>query len=281
MDTDDFAELTFAEVVARPEEELNLALAALLFAREEYPDLNPARYLRQLDFLAYLVQQEMRGERHPARDVQLLNRVLFEEEGFVGNQEDYHNPRNSFLNEVLDRRIGLPVSLSIVYLEVGWRLQMPLEGVGMPHHFLVRYAAEEEFFIDPFHQGEILDEQGCRRRLEEASGRKAKFSRKMLPPASKKQTLIRMLNNLKHLYFHRDDFARAIRSTEQILLVEPNVPAELLDLGFLHYQNHDLRQSLLCFQTYLILAPDTPEAEVVRHNIGVLLQMLHDEDRGR
>ena len=146
----------FAAMVTRPESELDLAAAALEIAAEEYPQLVPGPYLQRLDVLAERVRDRLGDETAPLIVLQELNRVLFEEERFRGNAEAYYDPRNSFLNDVLDRRVGIPITLSLIYLEVGWRLGLPLSGVGFPGHFLVRYEGEVvRVLLDRFDGGRI------------------------------------------------------------------------------------------------------------------------------
>ena len=150
------ARARFADELARAEPEVDLARAALLVAAEEYPQLAPEPYLQRLDVFAERVRDRLSEESAPLVVLQELARVLFEEEKLRGNQEAYYDPRNSFLNDVLDRRLGIPLTLSIVYLEVGWRLGLPLQGVNFPGHFLVRFEGEAlRLLIDPFQRGLI------------------------------------------------------------------------------------------------------------------------------
>src|SRR5437899_3280203 len=189
-------------MAARPEHDVDLAEASLLIAGEEYPDLDPVRYLARLDELGSALRHEAGGARGEDA-VAALNRLLFQVEGFRGNTEDYYDPRNSFLNDVLDRRTGIPITLSLIYMEVGKRLGLSLEGVGMPGHFLVKCLPEGlEIFIDPFHQGEILLEEGCKKRLMEIYGNDFQFKRSFLDSVGKRQILSRMLTNLKGIYLN-------------------------------------------------------------------------------
>src|SRR6185503_12214273 len=148
---------TFQELVTLPDGAVPLAEAALLLACEEYPQLEISPYLDQLDDIAGLVQPKLRPRNSPLETIETLNGVLFGVMGFRGNTENYNDPRNSFFNDVLERRVGIPITLSAVYLEVARRISFPLVGVGMPGHFLVKYAdRDQEIFMDPFNSGEVL-----------------------------------------------------------------------------------------------------------------------------
>jgi len=269
---------TFLDVANLQEQDIDLGRAALLLAREEYENLDVEKYLRQLDFLAFLVHRALGTERCPEKDIQMMNRVLFQEEGFVGDR-DGDDPRNSYLNDVLDRRQGLPIALSIIYMEVGRRLNMPLEGVGMPLHFLVKYVTPEgELFIDPFSQGQILSEQDCRQLFREVHGGPVRFEKEWLKSVSKKAILTRMIHHLKAAYFRRQNFLQAIDCAEWILALNPEATSELRDMGFLYFHAHDLKESLAHYQQYLATTPNAPDAGIVRHNIRVLQQMLGEEE---
>src|SRR5438445_11102873 len=159
-------------MVARPEASVDLAEASLLIAGEEYPGLDPAPYLGRLDELGAHLRRRA-GDAGADALVPELNRLLFEEEGFRGNTVDYYDPRNSFLNDVLDRRTGIPISLSTVYMAVGRRAGVPVQGVGLPGHFVVRVTtAGGEALVDPFHDGAVLTLEDCQERLDRIYGGK-------------------------------------------------------------------------------------------------------------
>src|SRR2546425_8487619 len=163
----------FAALLALPDEAIDLGQAALLIAREEYPDLEVGPYLLRLDEMAEIVRSRLRGGEGFTSRIAHLNRLLFEEMGFRGNREEYYDPRNSFLNDVLDRRVGIPITLSTVYLEVGRRIGCRLAGVAFPGHFLVRHTGREampDILIDPFNRGQILTEKECQALLMERYG---------------------------------------------------------------------------------------------------------------
>src|SRR5262245_41928826 len=191
---------TFQELITLPEGAVPLAESALLMACEEYPQLEISPYLDRLDEIADFVRPRLNPSGSALDTIAAINDVLFGVVGFRGNTENYEDPRNSFFNDVLERRVGIPITLSAVYLEVARRVSFPVSGVGMPGHFLVKYAdRSEEIFLDPFNGGQILSREDCARRFAEMFGDQ-EFSERMLAIASPRQMLFRMLNNLKTIY---------------------------------------------------------------------------------
>src|SRR5215510_9674892 len=192
---------TFEQLVTLPDSAIPLAEAALLMACEEYPQLEVSPYVDKLDHMAEMAQESLRSEDSPIETVGKINTVLFETLGFRGNTGDYYDPRNSFFNDVLDRRVGIPITLSTLYIEVARRINFPIVGVGMPGHFLVKYwDRREEFFLDPYNRGEILTREDCKDLLQERYGDAVEFTDRLLGRATNKQILWRMLNNLKDVY---------------------------------------------------------------------------------
>ncbi len=255
----------FATMMAEGEEAINLAEAALLIAQEEYADMDCSAYLDRLDRMADKVDRRLSNEKDPRGQLDALNRYLFETVQFRGNSEDYHDPRNSFLNEVLDRRTGIPITLSTVYLEVGWRLGMPLHGIGFPGHFLVKYSSPEgDIVIDPFHQGTILSEEDCQNRLDQMYGRRVQFGQTLLAAATKRQILIRILTNLKGIYVTAKDHRRALAAVDRILLINPGLDREIRDRGILRMQLEQTPQGIADLERYLTTSPQAEDAEEVR-----------------
>src|SRR5437867_6228522 len=180
-------------------------------ACEEYPQLEISPYLDKLDQMADMNQELLRAADSPVETVGKINAVLFERFGFRGNTEDYYDPRNSFFNDVLDRRVGIPITLSTVYMEVSRRLKFRISGVGMPGHFIVKYSdRQEEFFLDPFNRGEILTRDDCRNRLFERYGNSIEFNERLLARVTNRQILWRMLNNLKEIYLKAHAFDKGL-----------------------------------------------------------------------
>lgn len=251
--------------VQKPDAEINLALAALYLAQEEYPTLEPDEYLNALDTMALEVQDRLPPERYPLKMLQVINQYLFEDLGFSGNAEDYYDPRNSFLNQVIERRMGIPITLSLVYLEVAQRLDLPMAGVGMPGHFLVRPIREGmEIFVDAFHQGEILFLEDCQTRLQQIYGPTAELKSEFLEPISHRQFLGRMLTNLKAIYLNQGRLPKALAAIERILLLFPNAIMERRDRGILYYHTGHWVEAQEDLQQYLEAVPHAQDVDVIQ-----------------
>lgn len=263
----------FARVVDVADGDIELARAALLLAAEEYPQLVPELYLRRLDLLAERVFDRLSDETAPLIVLQEISRVLFEEEQFRGNSEAYYDPRNSFLNDVLDRRLGIPLTLGIVVLEVGWRLKLPLEGVNFPGHFLVRHPGEAfRLLIDPFQRGEIRFEDQAQELLDRVYGGTVELKPDYLAAASRRDILVRLLANLKNVYLNARDEARALAAVERMLILRPLLE-ERRDRGMLLARVGRVDEAVTDLRHYLEEAPDAPDAERVR----MLLEELDAE----
>ncbi|HSJ06513.1 MAG TPA: transglutaminase-like domain-containing protein [Longimicrobiales bacterium] len=255
----------FAAMVARPDDEVDLAAATLLIAAEEYPQLVPEAYVRRLDELAERVRDRQWDATAPVVILQDLNRVLFEEEGFRGNSDNYYDPRNSFLNDVLDRRLGIPITLSVIYLEVGWRLGLPLQGVNFPGHFLVRYDGEAlKLLVDPFQGGLLRFEDEAQGLLDHVYGGAVPLQQDYLRKAGPKDILVRMLENLKGNYLNARDDARALTALERILLVRPDSADHVRDSGIVLTRLGREADAAAALERYLELVPDAPDRVRVR-----------------
>jgi regulator of sirC expression with transglutaminase-like and TPR domain len=242
----------------------SLAPAALAIARIEYPRLDPEPYLLRLDGLGRAAARAVeRGvaqsaDASTAGRVKALNEFLFEEMQFSGSN-DYDDPRNSCLNEVLDRRAGIPITLAVVYMEVARRAGIQIDGVNFPGHFLVRCPEMNEsmgadLIIDPFHGGALLSEHKCRVLLQKHVGSKVAFSKALVAPATRMEIVVRMLLNLKLLYVHMRSFPQARVVTEMLLALTPSALSELRDRGLLAYHLNDVTGALRDLQTYLKLS---------------------------
>jgi regulator of sirC expression with transglutaminase-like and TPR domain len=239
-----------------------LAPAALVIARVENPHLDPDPYLARLDAMGDAARRVIErhasstGDMSPQSGVKALNEYLFDELGFTGNREKYEDPRNSCHNEVLERRTGIPLTLSIVYMEVARRAGLHMDGVNFPGHFLVRcpQAHSSHLVIDPFHAGALLSEHNCRLLLQKHVGSEVAFSRSLLAPATRDQILVRMLLNLKRIYVHMRSFPQARDVTELLLALTPSALSELRDRGLLAYQLNDVTGALRDLQAYLKLS---------------------------
>jgi regulator of sirC expression with transglutaminase-like and TPR domain len=259
------ARARFADIVQKAEPEVDLACAALLIAAEEYPQVMPEPYLLRLDELAERARDRLWAATAPIMMLQEVNRVMFEEEGFRGNHSEYYDPRNSFLNDVIDRRLGIPITLSIIYLELGWRLNLPLHGVNFPGHFLVRYAGEAvQLLVDPFQNGMIRFEDEAQDLLDHVYGGSVRMQPDFLRIADRRDILIRLLTNLKGNYLNRRDDGRALSAIERILVVRPESADDERDRGIVLTRLGRDRDAAAALNRYLELVPDAPDSVRVR-----------------
>jgi regulator of sirC expression with transglutaminase-like and TPR domain len=250
-----------------PDQAIDLAQAALLIARDEYPDLDLGPYLDRIDAMAETVRGRLRGGEGATSRIAHLNRYLFDELGFRGNVAEYDDPRNSYLNDVLDRRLGIPITLSILYLAIGARSGVPLAGVSFPGHFLVRYAGpdlEDEILIDPFHRGALLTPDQCRRRLHESFGGRIAFHPALLRRASHREILERTLNNLKAGFEGRRDYGRALRVQHRLVALRPGAAEPRRDRGLIEARLALFAQAADDLEAYLAARPAAPDAAALR-----------------
>lgn len=264
----------FGELAGRAGDDLPLAEGALLIAAEEYPALDIPRYLGALDALASDAERRLPARGDPEEKGTALCEFLSRVERFHGNTDEYSDPRNSFLNEVLDRRLGIPISLAVVYIEVGRRLGLPLYGVGMPAHFLVEYESRDPLFVDAFH-GTVLTAPGCRRLFEEITGRTVPFRPEYLARTPARFILVRMLRNLKGIYLEQGDLGRSAAAIERILLLAPSLVDETRDLGLVRYRQGKLEAARDLLERYLTAAPaDAPDRPVVDVHLAHVRSLL-------
>ena len=263
----------FATIAAR--EPVPLARGALLIAREEYPDLNVDKYIDRLAALAREAEPAVHAGADTVERVQLLSHFLFAEKGFEGNRDNYSDPRNSYLNQVLDRRLGIPITLSIVYLEVGRRLGINLYGVSFPAHFLVKAVDDRgELMIDPFCGGTILGLDEIRARLAEIYNQPVEVHPAMIKAVGERQILVRMLRNLKEIYSNTSDWTRALSVLDRILLLEPRAADEMAERGALYERLECFQAALDDFQSFLSQAPEHPNADTAREAVMRLTRQV-------
>jgi regulator of sirC expression with transglutaminase-like and TPR domain len=254
----------FVLEVNQPDEQISLAKAALFFAQTQYPDLNPDDYLTKLDAIASVLQEKLPDNSYPLKIIQTINQYLFEELRFTGNTRDYYDPRNSYLHEVLDRKLGIPISLSILYLEIAQRLNFPMVGIGMPGHFLIRPNFEDAgIFVDAFNQGEILFPEDCESRLQQVYQQPVKLESAFLEAISNRQILVRMLTNLKIIYINNHLYEKALQVINSLLILMPDSDMELRDRGLLYYQMGDGEHAIIDLETYLKLSPNAQDAPAI------------------
>jgi regulator of sirC expression with transglutaminase-like and TPR domain len=257
-----------AALAALPDYKVQLAEAALTIARSEYPNLDSSQYVERLDDMAARLKVRIEAIPAPEPRIDEMNRLLFEEEGFQGNHDDYYDPRNSFLNEVLDRKLGIPITLAIVYIEVGRRAGLSTYGIGFPGHFLAGLLSDTgRFVIDPFNGGKILSETDCRRMVRGGIGASEPFKQSFLEPAWPKQILVRLLRNLKGVYWHRSEELKALRVVEWILVLHPDSAAEIKERGFFYEAIGDPHGAIKDLERYLELSPEAEDEDLVRATI--------------
>jgi regulator of sirC expression with transglutaminase-like and TPR domain len=267
MDTTD----AFADLMGRDDDEIELDRAALLFAAVEYPDLDVEASRATLDLFADLVRPRLSYLDSPSEVVQVISATVHGELGFRGNTDAYYDPRNSYLHQVLERRLGIPITLSAVYIEIGRRLDLPFEGVGMPGHFLVRLPGlVAPVLVDPFDGGTVLDEAACTARLRHIYGPRVRFDSSMLAPVGTRAIVFRMLANLKGIYLSQSDWPRVIRTIDLMLVTEPGASSEYRDRGAAHLRQGDLRRARADFEHYLLNAVDVDDAATVREQLGLV-----------
>lgn len=267
------ARAQFTAQITLSEQELELDRAALLLAAEEYPHLEIEPYLIQLDLFAAQAREFDDPTALPITRLLRLNDVLFTSLGFRGNAENYFDARNSFLNDVIDRRTGIPITLSTIYLEVARRLELQLFGVGMPGHFLVKYQDESvEILLDPFHAGRLLSEDDCFRMILQMYRGKVIFHRSYLSAISKKQTLTRMLQNLKSIYARAGDHHKTLSVIERALLITPESPREIRDRGLVYAAQEHFNLAIADLEAYLQREPQANDADTIKKKLAELKQ---------
>lgn len=255
----------FAREVERPDAQVNLARAALLVAREEYAQLPVEPYLTRLDHLAEEVRDRLDDESAPLLVFQDLLALLYERHEFQGNRQAYYDPRNSYLSDVMDRRKGIPLTLGIVLLEVGWRLGLPLEGVNFPGHFLVRFKGEAvSLLADPFDRGRLRFEDQAQELLDRVYGGMVRVQPNFLKAAGRRDMLVRLLTNLKGVYLNVEDHERALAAVERILLIHPTAAGEIRDRGTLLAELGRREEALAQLEWYLDYAPEAADAGRIR-----------------
>jgi len=271
----DIDRTTFKAEIREAGEALSPLRAGLLFARGiAYPDLRPSHYLAQLDDLAEAARRALTAHTSPLTRSRALSEWLFQTHGFHGNDPDYYDPRNSYLNEVLERRIGIPISLSVIYLALGERLGVPVLGVGLPGHFIVAVVGEDgPLYLDPFNAGRALAVNECADIARRATGTD-EFDPDWLRPAAPRDIVARMLNNLRGFYLRVEDWPLSLAVVEHLRDLQPEVSEHLRDLGLLHYRNGALRAAAHYFTYYLARHPDAEDADSVRHSRAVVVEHL-------
>lgn len=255
----------FHHEVQQNDKHIDLAKAALYIAQEEYSNLDIEEYLNALNTMSSELEERLSQEKYPLKIIQSINQYLYNDLGFQGNKQDYYDPKNSFLNDVIERRTGIPITLALVYIEIARRINFPMIGIGMPGHFLIRPDIPEiGIFVDAFNNGEIMFSQDCQERISQIYQQNVTLQPEFLAPVTKKQFLARMLSNLKYIYLKKQQLEKAIAAVERILLLFPNAALELRDRGLLCYQIGRFNQAAADLQTYLTQNPEAKDAYTIR-----------------
>jgi len=268
----------FAVEVERPDRDIDLGRAALVMARSEDPDLDIARYLSRLDELAARSAVDPDGVRRGADPVAVLHRLrefLFAEVGFAGNRRDYFDPRNSLLNEVLDRRLGIPITLSLVLIEVGRRVGLDLHGIGLPGHFITGLGVGgDRILLDPFNRGRILTADSCQSVVTKAVGRPIPLRESHFARVGKRQFLARMLNNLRAVFWKREEWDKVVPVLDRLLVLAPEVASLARDRGTALARLGRPYQATLEWERYLLRCPEADDYEQVRAHLRQAREQL-------
>ena len=261
----------FRAAVCVPDAEIDLVEGALLIAQAEYPTLDRGRYRQRLEEMGREATGACKTSNSTFERLAQFQHLFFSRWGFHGNRDDYYDPRNSFLNDVLDRRTGIPITLSVVYMEVGRRAGLELVGVGMPAHFLVACVGND-IFVDFFSEGARLTRADCAARFRELHPEET-FRPEFLSPVGPRQILTRLLNNLLEIYLRRERYPKALVAVEMILCANPGEPEWLRRRALVHYQLKNYSRAMADLQSYLERAPDVPDREEIVKHLAALAQL--------
>lgn len=265
----------FERIVQRPDPAFDLARAALLVAAESSPTLDVEGQLAILERWAIDLRALLTPEMNNLQKLARLRRFLFDELGFRGDHDDYYNPSNSLLHEVMVRRRGIPLTLSILFLEMGWRIGIPLEGVGFPGRFLVRLTGEErDLLLDPFTRGMSVHEEDCRHILKEISGGRIEFQERLLASVTKRDMIARLLLNLKGAYLRVHQDEQALSAVERLLVIHPEDAEERRDRGLLLYRLQRYGPAFDALRDYLAARPEAPDRDSIERHARQLRELI-------
>jgi len=265
----------FRQLAQLPDPLLDLVEASLVIAQEDHPGLDINHYLGQVDDWTGAVIERVEGSRDIERIVGAVNRILFEEEGFHGEDEDYYDPRSALLNETLDRHAGLPITLSILYIEISRRIGMDVCGVALPGRFLVKFSGDfGEIVVDPFDGGRVLSTLELQKLLDSIYGGGVRLREHHLRSFSRREILARELAQLKAAYLARHDIERAAASIDRLLILDDRDTSELRDRAALAMQLHAYNEAIGCLERYLSLVPHAGDSRRVREQILYLRSWL-------
>jgi len=265
----------FARAVGRPEPALDLARTALLVAAESDARVDVDSQIHTLESWAAELSARLEPGWNNLQKLARLRSFVFEDLGFRGDSQDYFSPSNSLLNQVMERRIGVPLTLSIIFMELGWRVGIPFEGVGFPGHFLVRLPGEpRDLVLDPFNHGRTMHEEDCRRLLDEVTGGRLEFDGRLLASVTKRDIITRLLRNLKGAYLRANQDEGALAAVERLLLIHPDDMDEVRDRGLLLFRLQRFSPALDALNAYLAARLDAPDRDNIAQHVISLRQLL-------
>lgn len=254
----------------------DLSEAALLIALEQYPGLDVPSYLEQIERWSRAILDHLEGSHDVERTLGAINHLLFDEEGFHGEADDYYDPRYTFLNEVIDGHAGLPITLSIVYLEVSRRVGLQTVGIAVPGHFLVRLSGPwGELLVDPFDEGRVLTRDECQGFLDRLYGGAVRLREHHLRSFTDSQILARLLSHLKTMYLAKGDLVGAISAFDRLVILGESDPWDYRDRGLLAMKLHRYEDAIENLETYLDLLPAAEDASRIRGEIRYLRDWLN------
>ena len=265
----------FREIAMLPESQLDLAEGSLVIALEDNPGLDLERYLERVHAFGDAVRSRLEGSRDVERVVESINKLLFQEEGFHGEDDAYYDPRSALLNELLDRHAGLPIALSILYIEISRHIGIDATGVSLPGRFLVKFSGEfGEIVLDPFDGGRVLSPIEMQKILDGVYGGGVRLREHHLRSFSPREILARELAHLKAAYLANHDLTRAAASIDRLLILDERDPYELRDRAVLAIQMHAYQLAIDCFERYLALTPHAEDHARIREQIAYLRAWL-------
>jgi regulator of sirC expression with transglutaminase-like and TPR domain len=265
----------FVRAVGHPEPALDLARAALLVAAESDPRMDVDRQLHTLDSWAAELRARLDPGWNNLQKLARLRNFVFEELGFRGDSKDYFSPNNSLLNQVMERRLGVPLTLSIIFMELGWRIGIPFEGIGFPGHFLIRLTGEpRDLVLDPYNHARTMHEEDCRQLLDEVTGGRLEFDGRMLASVSKREIITRLLRNLKGAYLRANQDEAALAAVERLLLIDPEDLDEVRDRGLLLFRLQRYGPALDGLKTYLAARPTAPDHASIEQHVATLRHLV-------
>jgi regulator of sirC expression with transglutaminase-like and TPR domain len=264
-----FARQRFVEIAHTPEERLDLVEGSLVIALEDDPSIDIDHYLGRVGEWSGAVRERLDGSRDVERIVEAINRLLFDEEGFHGENEDYYDPRSALLSETLDKHAGLPISLSVLYIEISRRVgAAEVSGVSLPGRFLVKFSGDFGIIVvDPFDGGRVLTTVELQKLLDEVYGGGVRLREHHLRSFSPRQILARELAHLKSAYLAQHDLARAAASIDRLLILDENDAFEVRDRAVVAAQMHAYAEAIACLERYLALMPHADDTPRIREQI--------------